>query len=162
MNHWMSAGRKGLARAVLGVAFSAMSTAAIAAEYHGIAVGDDYIMMVDKHSIYQTGGYTRGWVVTMYATPKADQDPIMSTLDEFDCSQHRWRAVSYTTRDQEGDVVSSFDNDDLNWVNVEPSTNGEDLQTAICSPSTMTDEALPSDNLADILDAYLQSVADDK
>jgi hypothetical protein len=158
MNHWT--GRR-LARVVLGAVFCAASVAAAtAAEYHGVAAGDDYIVMVDKSSIYQTGGYTRGWVVTMYANPDDDEDPILSTLDEFDCAQHRWRPVSYTTRDESGEVVTSLDNDDLSWSNVEPSTNGESLQTAICTPSTMTDEALPTDDLAAILSAYVQTQKD--
>jgi hypothetical protein len=151
MNHWTTVGR----RLVLGGMLCAASVAAAAAaEYHGVAAGDDYIIMVDKSSIYQSGDYTRGWVITMYADPADDDDPILSTLDEFDCSQHRWRAVSYTTRDESGTVVTTFDNDDLSWTNVEPSTNGENLQTAICTPSSMTDEPLPTDNLADILGAY--------
>ena len=158
MKHWT--GRR-LARVVLGAVFCAASVAAAtAAEYHGVAAGDDYIVMVDKSSIYQTGGYTRGWTVTMYADPGDDDDPILSTLDEFDCAQHRWRVVSYTTRDESGEVVTSFDNDDLSWSNVEPSTNGETLQTAICTPSTMTDEALPTDDLAAILSAYIKTQED--
>lgn len=161
MNHRTSAFHKRLARVVLGGVLAAASvTAVAAAEYHGVASGDGYIMMVDKSSIYQSGGYTRGWVVTIYADPSDDQDPIESALSEFDCQQHRWRAVSYTTRDEDGDVLQSFNNDDLSWANIEPSTIGEDLQTAICSPSSMTDDPLPTDSLTDIRAAYLKTLDD--
>lgn len=160
MNHWTRACHRNLVRLALGAMACAVSVAtATAAEYHEVAAGDDYIMIVDKSSIYQTGDYMRGWVVTMYADPEADY-PIISTLDEFDCPQHRWRALSYTTRDDDGDSIDSFDNDDLSWTNIEPSTNGESLQTAICSSSSITDEAFPTDNLADILSAYLENLDD--
>jgi hypothetical protein len=147
---------KRLARVVLGGMICAASVgAAAAAEYHGVAAGDHYIMIVDKNSIYQAGGYTRGWIVTL--SDDRDDDPILSALGEFDCSQHRWRTISYTSRDEDGDVIESVDNDDLSWINVEPGTNGEDLQSAICSPSSMTGEALSTDNLADLLESYLDS-----
>lgn len=158
MSYWTRMCGKHALRIALGGMLSAVGVAAAgAAEYHGVAAADGFIMLVDKSSIYETGGYTRGWIVTINADPNEDQDPIESTLDEFDCGQHRWRALSQTSRSEDGEVIDSFDNSDLSWVNVEPSTIAENLQTAICSPSSMTDDPFPTDDLAAIRNAYLQT-----
>lgn len=160
MNHWTRACHKHVARIALGGMFCAVSVAAAAAaaEYHQVSRSGNYIMLVDKSSIYQAGDYTRASVVTMSADP--NEYPILSTLDEVDCAQRRWRTLSHTSRDDNGDVVNSVDDNDPSWNEVKPDTLGEDVVAAICSPSSMTDEALWTDNLADILEAYLDSLDD--
>jgi hypothetical protein len=161
MTYWTrSGGARLVLSAVISAAGIAAAAGAAAAEYHGVAADEDSITMVDKSSIYETGGYTRGWVVVLYADPTEDQDPILSSLTEFDCPQHRWRMITYTGRDEDGAVIDSIDNDDLSWENVQPSTIGEKIETAICSPSSMTDTPLSIENLADIRDAYLETLDD--
>jgi hypothetical protein len=148
-----------VARVALGgfLAFAGTASAA-AADYYGIAAGDGYMMMVDKSSIYQTGGYSRGWLITLNQdSDDEDQAPIVSMLLEVDCQQNRSRPISFTARDEAGSVITS-DDEVGEWSNVEPSTTGETVRDAICSPASITENQLPSDSLTDIRAAYLQTL----
>jgi hypothetical protein len=148
-----------LARLALGglLAFAGAASAA-SADYYAIGGGDGYMIMIDKTSINQTGGYSRGWVVTLKASPGgADDAPITSMLIEMDCQQDRTRLIGFKAQDADGSVVGS-DEDVGEWSDVASGTAGEDVRNAICSPEGVTEHHLPSDSPVAIRNAFIQSL----
>ncbi|MBI4777510.1 hypothetical protein HY792_01085 [Candidatus Desantisbacteria bacterium] len=100
-------------------------------EFIGNDVSGGYWYIDTKTLSYLSGNIIRVWI--MKIPEKGSEDyGYQNSLDEIDCSKNMYRVLSSIDHSDDGNVLSSWDDNRSEWSVIEPSSMMEGLQETVC------------------------------
>ncbi len=130
---------------------------ALAADYRILDISKKSLDLVEVSSVQREGQNARIWTVQIWPQATASKAAEMKVYTEFDCRMFRYRLLSYTSYDINGEVLAG-EPSTSEWDYVAPDTVGSALIGIACKTKAPADNT-PRNDLGLLRKTYRSWVA---